>query len=380
MRYKNTPDLADDPPIPDTLRTKMVRITRGAKKIAIREQVGGSSFKQVNVLFLKVDGPRSQPEETLDEIVEGAAQCMHARWIERSADQESNDAIVFKLEAELVTAAAGRRRPTFTITWDPDASGDHRADDLDSLRDDVLLELMDHGRRMNDQMAAHVEELHATVIEQARMNTEPIQAASDMGKQATALLQHGFGLFQQALMTQYSQESARAEQEGKTKRAGDMWNRLDKYFAFGSKAVGDQLGAYVKRKMAGGNAATDEEHAKAKKASEQTKRDPIEVDDDNDDDTLENPIAVICEVFGSSLTPQQRKQMRESMAPELAAMFDELFCAETDDEAVELFQLIKEKGDPMELINLAGMLDPVQVEYYQRVSTEVEKAANPKED
>jgi hypothetical protein len=67
--------------------------------------------------------------------------------------------------------------------------------------------------------------------------------------------------------------------------------------------------------------------------------------------------------------------MRDKLPADLFGMFDELFCATTDDEAVELFVAIKDKADTIQLLELFAMLDPNQVEYYERVSEAVTKVS-----
>ncbi len=373
MKFKTEVDLADEPPIPDKLRTKMVRIVRGAKKIAIQEQTGPKSFKQVNALFLKVDGPRDHPSDSLDAIVEAAAKIMHVRWLEKTAEQETADVLQFRIQAECVAGSGTRRggRPHFLFKWDPDED-DVGTEDLDHFRDEILLELVDRLRAQGDRDAGHIEELHSTILEQARMNVEPIAAASRMGELGGQIMQQAFGLYQHLLETKYSEEAARAEQEGKTKRSEAMYTRLDRYFTFASKAVGDQVGAYIKKKMGGGNAATEEEEERAERATRKVNNEETDEDEENAED-LEHPLAALCEVFGSSLTPQQRKKMREDLSADLIGLFDELFCAANDDEVVELWLHIKDTADPTQLLKLFAMLDPVQTEYYQNVAKAVDQ-------
>jgi hypothetical protein len=211
------------------------------------------------------------------------------------------------------------------------------------------------------------------------MNVEPIAAAGRISEMGSTVLVGALNLYQNLLQTQYSQESARAEEEGKTKRSEAMYNRLDKYFSFASSAVGEQVGAYIKRKMGGGNAATEEQSRQARRAAAQTERakaTPTEtetVEEDETEDDIEHPVAVLCEVFGSSLTPKQHKKMREVFSPEIMDLFVELFCSETDDEAVEIFQLIKSSAPLPQLIELHALLDAEQMGLYKSVSKAVDK-------
>jgi hypothetical protein len=374
-KTKTDVDLADEPPIPDSLRRKMVRITRGAKRILIREPTG-KSFKQTNAIILTTDSARAQPEEHIDAIVETAATIMHARWLKRNEDEEVG-AMTFQIAAERLPGSPGRVRPSFEFVWDPDEDDGSPLDDLDAYRDDVLLELLDRTHAQGDAMAAHIEELHAVIIDQAKMQMEPIAASSRMYELGAGLVEGGINLQTKVMTETFSREAARAEEEEKTKRSEAMFDRLDKYFAFASTAVGSQLGDFLKRKFGGGNAATEAEMRRGKKAATQTEKKPDDEDDEDDDpDAIEHPVALMCECFGSSLTPQQRKKMREFLETKTMDLFDELFCAETDDEAIELFRCVRDSigDDPRIPLELAALLDPEQTELYTRVSQVVAKA------
>ena len=378
-------ELADDPPIPDNLRTKMVRILKGAKSISIQEQTGAKTFKQVNALLLKVDGPRDQPDDPIDTIVEAAAKVMHARWLERNADAETLDAVQFRLQAVCVSGGKARRaRPHFLFLWEPDDE-DLSTDDLVDYREEIWIELLDRVRAQGDRDMAHIADLQATILEQARMNVEPIAAAGRFSEIASTMMMQSMNLWQSLLQSQFSQESARSEHEEKTKRSEAMYNRLDKYFGFASSVVGDQFAEYLKRKMGGSN-VTEEQSRQARRAtakatrtapqtaqteeSPKTEEEPKDEDEIEDDEEMEH-IAIICDMFGSSLTVQQQKKMREVFSTEVMDLFIELFCAETNDEAAEIFLLIKSSATLPQLLELHAMLDATQMELYQGVSKAV---------
>jgi len=196
-----------------------------------------------------------------------------------------------------------------------------------------------------------------------RMNFEPIAAASSMLRDSTQMMGNNFAMLQTMLQMRYSEEAARAEQEEKTRRSEAVWGRLDKYFAFGSQAAGKQLGGYLKRKM-GGDATPP--------AAKQTEDSESEDSDEDEEDAPENLIALICQDFGKTLSNEQRKSMREKLSDETLSLFDELFCAKTDDEAIELFMLIKDKVGQDEIMELIGILDASQIDCYELMLKEVE--------
>lgn len=365
MKWKIKVDLTDPVPVPARLRTKLIRHLRGAKALDVRVESSRNKYLQCNKLDFAQKSASTMPDETLDDLCDALSMAMHAKWIDKNEDAETVEPVRFRIEA-ILHADATRSQSGFNFTWDPEAEDDLSEDVEDGMRQDAF----SHSQLMLDRQLAYTEELHAVILKLANMNAEPIAASSNLAQWGGQMAMEGMKSQLMSHKMNFDREDARAKHQEETLRSERTWERVGTLLEFGVKAVGERIGQYMAEKRGGAEVVRTAASAVGVDLESRPAEDADEADAEEDADLRDRPIATLCGLFGSGLSNEQRKTLRK-IAGRQYPLFDDLFCVETDEDAVNTWETLANKLSLKQLMELNVLLNPEQREEYKAVATMV---------
>lgn len=345
MKLKRKVDLQQDPPRSEVVRWNLSHKLLGARRVHVRIEDEGKA-KLVNSIELRYR-EHQLPEEPFDDIRTAVERIMHAYWL----DQQSDDPIQFVVEIVGVAPKRGQRAPStiFRVDWDgDDGSPDAEEYDIQTLEGRMMRAQMDELLQVISMDRAHIGELHQTVLELSRLMAEPTRVAAALTEQSSGMQLQGMQSLIQALHMNYSHEAAKELEEQKTKRAEMMWDKVGDYIG---PVVNQGLGFLFGKRLPRGGGRDSSASADEPSAQETD----TAVDHDN-------PLAAMAEIFGESITPRQRRQMTDALEPEHVQLFDDLFCSETDAQAMHCYQELLTKVPPPAFAALSAVLTDEQKE------------------
>jgi hypothetical protein len=331
-----TPDepyVADFPvAVPPRLRHLLNQNLPKATRVVVNDGDG----KKVNGIRL-TNTHGGLPDESLDSIAEAVTAIMHIAW----RDQETEDPDIgmppmdFTVVCEHTVKRGGKRtRLSFSYVY----KGDLIDDDDDVLEETITMEersiqrAFDTLERQNASLIGHVDLIHGTLRDffkqQMDATTAQGAASAETMKQAIPMFFAGMQQSLNAKYMEYSIGKAEAEAKASSER---FVNSVKAVAPF----IGMALQQFMQHKLGidpsvifggGAAAAAPEEPAVA-----------------DDEEVPKHLVAFFAGALGNSLTNIQRRTLAQKFKPAELAALDDLFCAQTDGDALEAYAVVVKK-------------------------------------
>lgn len=410
MHFKKKFELDEEPGVPEHFRwqvTKAVAHARHCSVVALGKSVssGSKTRKTINGFKLTLSPGAARPKESVDDIAQAACNIMQWHWEQEAKKLEPGDPVPpihFRVEFQCPDSPH-TQRPYVPWTWDPDSMEDSFNDELRSIETTVLRELLDTTRQQMDSQYIFIGEMSDRFLKMAELNAEPIKQTGEQLNFANGLSLQGMNALVAAAQLTYSHEAQQALESQKTER----WKMVMDKVGPGLQLAFGQLTAFVGNKITGKNVkiprgGVPTPSAQATPKNGHAKRPPPppgppaaggyqpaahayapsapapqpEVDDtdDADDEDIEEELAFIAETFGDNLTSRQRREMKGFLSQDQLDAFDNMFCADTDEEVLEAYAHVAEIVPQEQLLQLAALLDEDQQLIYVKFNAQVKKA------
>lgn len=291
-------------------------------RVVIEREAGKGIWSKINVIRLK--GKSADEPATIDEVSEAIVRIMHLDWLEKhDTDSYHNQyKMTFEARTTAKTSATNRLRTYFLYRYTP-GEEDENAQRMEDIETQWAMQAMEMQRGQIDSLTLQNQQLHETVIKLAELSSAPVNAAVDMFNQGVGIFTSGASMLVEAQKTQYSAESVRIIEEAKNKRIERVMGVVEKPLAL----MFGQFSTWAVKKWLGGDPAEADEKpvidAEAKDAGPAQDAEP------------EHPLAMMFEAFGATITPKQRMDMNEALTKPQVRILDELFCAKSDEGALE---------------------------------------------
>lgn len=365
MRIKNTFDLESDPSVPEKLRWGISRKLRGVSKILVGIETEPGKFKQVNAIDLTCK-PRQRPVDDEDDIAEAVTKILHWQWEEQ--DPEDRVPLRFRITMQSVDETGKRSKPYFIYTYDGDGGElDAGLEEAQTLERDTYVEMLDMIRRMWEATTMHNQELQNSQIRLAELAAQPVASCGELLKYSGHLALQGFQALVQATQLQYSEKKMELEEEAKTERARIWSERFGKY----AEVAVAQGVPFILSKVVGPQRAEEMAHRMQEQMHEQAPVvEPSEEEEPTENDPPE-PLLFIG-ALETSLTAEQRRDIRILLTKKEHHVLDALFCATTLEQAKEA---VVQLGtvDPQKLLALYTLLSQDQQRLLGAAKEKLEK-------
>lgn len=384
MIYDKPLELDDDPSVPDIVRIKLGRILKGARQVNVYEVPQSGRARKVNGLKLK-QRRGQMPDVDLEDLALAVSRIMHAHWLDRAMEdgEQFGDAIKFRVST--LRDDEKVKQPSFEYKYLPDSiEGNDAYNDMAQLETMTLMALLDR-YQMTDQLNVEViSDMQERFLRLAELNSAPIKAAGNQLEHANNLHLQGIQAILHAHERTSVYEMAKEQEAAKTERSRMMWERLEKIGEPLGK-VAEQFTPWVVSKVTGvpivqrrgqPSRPRPETHQKPSDQPEtRTHQSGTRAAPNKEQDVDEsNPIATVAGVFGDSIRAKQRREMKKSLTPGQLDTFEEIFCAENDEQAISMYKQLKAQLDVGTLLALNRILSKDQKEMFQGFTKLVEKA------
>lgn len=373
----------DEPAVPDMVRLKLTRILKGARQLNVYEIPAEGRAAKANGMKLKARKGALPADVDIDDLALMVTKIMHVRWLERALEDgdEYGDPVKFKIES--IRDDEKVKRPSFFYAYSPEVI------QSDPYGEVQQLETM-HIAQMLDQTSAHLGlmmEANGEMLERfiriCELNAKPLGAVAEQLEQAGKMYTGAMQAMVWNIEHRNAHEIAKSAEEGKTERSKMMWERLEKLGKPLEKVV-DQFAPWVVSKVTGIPVEQKRGEATRPRASSRrpnghnprpTVVPETEASEPNAPEVDEqNPMAALANVFGDGITAKQRRALKGKLSPEQIDAFDEIFCAETDDETVTLYKALKAQLDANTLLAMNAILDPDQRRVFGQFTKMAERA------
>lgn len=352
--------------VPQRLRHLLNSHLRSTTRIVISEQVSEGKTRKVNSLRL-TNTTGGFPQESLDDIAEAVVAIMHIAW----RDQETKDdetessppSMDFVITCEHYQKRPGNEKPkrvrdTFTYLYrGADDDGDDAEEEW-TMEERAIQRAMETLERQNASLIGHVDLLHTTILTFFRQQSD---AATAQGAASAETMKQAIPMFfsgvQQSLNAKYLEYShAKAEADAKAS--------TDK-FVGSLKAVAPFLGMAASQFLAHRFKLDPSAFAGLLNQFGLGDDAPAAAPAASSSDAGEDPpgqlVAFFAGELGRSLSNAQRREIGRRFTTEQVLVLDDLFCADTDAEALAAYNVVVEKVG-QQLVVLQGMLDADQRE------------------
>lgn len=392
--YDKPFEIDDEPRVPPKIRWNLQRIMRGARHLVVAERASDGSTKKINGIKIKTkSAPHSMPDENLDEVAEMVCKIMHARWVEKNLDREPDayESVACLISAKVDKPVRGQAKtPSFEFPYDPDGEASV-FDEIGELEKTTLMSLLESNERSRETDRLHIETMQERFLALAEHMAGPLASVSDILKYAGGLSLQGTQALVEALRMTHSIETTKEIEAEKTRRSEMMWNRVGGWLDLGVEAAMTQIGDYIKKKRGAAAEAAAEDTAprgdpkrgRPRPAGKRPdpKPEPEEQDEEQEERSEESEeidredrIARLCLIFGESLDVRQRRKLDELLTKKEKSAFNALFCAESDEDAIEAYTHLEETTPLAKIVRLAAFLTLDQRQIFDKVRALVTKA------
>ena len=406
VKYKTPVENREEADVPEQLRWSVSKLVANARSISVHEILPGSQ-KLVNSVTLTLPQGATRPDESVEEIAQALANIMQAHW-ESKADtlDPTKEVEPIEFRFQFSCPKGKTKRPSFKWIWDPQSTmEDPFADSIRGIEQIVLRDLLDTQTAALDRYAMQQADTHERFLKLCELNAAPIEHSGSILGYATQMNLQAMQMMVGSLQMNYSHEAQKALEEAKSKR----WEAVIEKFGEPVGLVLGQLGMFAASKLSGqpikvprggvGTFTQKKPAAQPTPRPEATGARPVEYvtpeaeanpqaqPEDQEDETeeeeeaevIEHEIAYLAEAFGDTLSAKQRRTMRQSLSEDYLDVFDALFCADTDDEALDAYAHLKEVPRVL-LLPLYASFDPDQRKIFDRFVADAEEALKARED
>lgn len=366
-------DLAVGAVIPPSLRSSLNRMLKSTTRLIVSELADGKKEKRNGLKITNTPG--GYPRESLEEIVAAIAAMMHVAWL----DQETIDPEVgpppmeFVVTAEHYDSNNKRKRTEFTVTYHGGEGGyDDVADESFTLEERTQQRCVESLER---QLAIANDTLERANDMLLRLIEKQSQAMSSQGEAASATMQQAIPMFfggvqsmLNAKFMEYDRGAAEAKEKATTERLMGTLRTVAPFLAMGAaQIIAHKSGvpreaimgmiAPLLGALGGSGVPTEAAAAPASEPASTSAEDSTSIADD--ERPPEHLLAAFASGLGESLSNTQRRELAKRFKPAQLQALDDLFCAETDDEAAAAYDAVVKKAGA-ELLKLQELLSEEQ--------------------
>lgn len=336
-----------DLPIPTRLRAKVdVKLPYArAVSIAAIGPAGGQSV--INSFRLTESAGTDRPEETTDEVCLAIAQCMQSHCEEKAsldADIAIAEGILFKVDFVRWKGAPGAARTSFQWRWkfletaedlgaEDDSDEAAHGENSHAYLHSMIKLLSDQAERQAQQTADATQRL----VTMAERMSAPLRTVQDQLEFSNSIMTQGMHAMVHAMQVRYSFEASKELEERKSERMDKLLSTLGPAINIGIAQFSHALG----NKMSGGTMSSPRAQEMKKRIMKQPQKPKANVDaqppNEDDLEQASDALAVACQEFGQTLTPEDWAAVKESFSADANAAFIALLRSKTDAQALKAY-------------------------------------------
>lgn len=379
MQFDEDFEIDFRPAVPATVRSKLTQLLRSTTRIVVDHVPAPGKTAKINAIRF-TNKPGQYPKEGVEEIAEAVTAIMHIAWQE----QETEDTDIGLPQMEFTITAEHkkgnkRQRSQFTYVYKGDDEPDYVEETM-SIEDRGVMRVLELQERALLQREATIADAHERFLRVVEQNTAQAAAGSQVMEHAIPVLLAGVQGQLNAKAMEYNTESLAVKEKATTDRMMAALATVAPFIGIGlQQFLANKLGIPIEVLQQGmpgtpgppgspagapGGAPAGSNGRDPHPSSPHQPRQPAE-EPANEDGVVDmrpvNPLAELGNFFGDGLGVVQRRDMNRMLTKKQQSLFDDLFCASTDAEALAAYVVVKEQA-ASKLGELQQVLNPDQLQ------------------
>lgn len=338
-------------PVPDPVRKDLVRILKGARKVKVRWNTSGDSWKTIDTLELD-SKPGEYPKQGVDEVAGWTMQTVDAHWKEAASEEEPKQR--YRIETNCVLVQPGNKTSEKHQSFSFQYEGDYGADDVRGSDEDAKDRAQDRMfaavTHTIDALQSQNAELHQSVLKLAEQNSQNIEPVLKMHSLMLGTYLAGHQAQQENMQQMYDTKRVEIQERAKGQR-------MERFFAVLQPAINIAAQQFFAHAANMGFAAAPPQPKAPPQPPQDSSEEPS-LDDERLEEELQEPLALLLRSIGQNLEPAHWKAATQIFTKKQFQRLADLLEVQTDIEALECYQLVENDVPIDKLIQFAqGHLD-----------------------